>query len=1061
VLRNGMLRPRDLAVAAILCGALAVGASAAEPQGRRGFEHFITRRNHQLMDGDQVFRFIGMASSDLGAAAVGSYSQKIPGTEYELRDAFESMRQMGQAAVRVYCFLVLADQPQFGHLGKHIIGPRKYNEEAFRATDKMIQLAEEYNVRLIIPFIDQHNFGASHRVFARIHGKQDFYRHAREEFKQFITDLMARRNHFTGRLYRDEKAVLAWQLGNELSPPPDWESEIAAHLEKVAPNHLVASALHLREVAANQSALQKLHRNLIRDPNLDIIDYHLYPGPPNDIRTYEDVARKGKVVIFGEFGGRGGAATVKPFFDKFLASDIAGANYWALLHRARFGGFLRFQREFGATGFSRLHWPYWDNKIEAVHDVPEVLALLQDAAFKLQGKPVPEHRVPVPKAPELLPIDDPLAISWRGPTGARWYKVQHAMHAEGPWATVGKNVRDHVSLLWFGSIFEHKDAPEGKGFYRVRAANEAGISPWSNVVEVGAPHPIMTEMYLEPNLLRNWSFEEGAAAWAGLDGNAVKRTETQRFSGAVSAEFTTAQPRTLSQTVVVKPRTDYIWVFHCRVPDAKRVVGRVLAKGSELAREVGRPVRRGALTWAMFSLHFNSREQESVTLSVTGTGPNIFVDDMVLVENPQWVQPRLAQNAKPTYGWRSAEADARWSNPENWAPKGVPGPGDTVHHRRKNIVENLVVDQDVTIAHAKVHWDHVRTVQGDFYRANWVGDKAGRTLTITDSLRIMNAGRSDGQVWTGGSVSELNLKDLHLRIGTPKRPAEVVIALDQSPSAQSPRTARLTVKGGSVTAHLSSLGIGRDLGSLHGPTGILDLGKCKKVAIRVTGDVDLGHMTTWEGNYHSGLFHCGGGSVHVGGNLRLADARGDRWGDGSRGRLFLVNTRFTVAQQAIFNGKQTAADFNRRYAQVFAVVDGQPCGLDLTRKLGNALSFTFGKANDATATDLNQIRIRFTKASPTPDADGWYWGLRWAGDHVALLRGYLSEAHPRLHLDITELPREARGAHLAYLARQNPENYASKKPNDLAPDDFVVYDPVNQKTYIGVRLGTGHTRDEQ
>jgi len=557
----------------------------------------------------------------------------------------------------------------------------------------------------------------------------------------------------------------------------------------------------------------------------------------------------------------------------------------------------------------------------------------------------------------------------------------------------------------------------------------------------------MTEMYLEPNLLGNWSFEDGDDAWTGIDGDAVQRSRTQRFSGAVSVEFAAAQPQTLSQTVAVKPRTDYIWVFHCRVPDDKRIVGRVLADGKELAREVGRPARRGALTWAMFSLHFDSREQESVALSITGTGPDIFVDDMVLVENPQWVQPI----SDFTYGWRSSETDARWSNPENWTPKGVPGPGDTVHHRRKNIVENLVVDQDVSIAHAWVHWDHVQTVQGDFYRAHWVGDQADRTLTITDSLRIMNAGRSDGQVWTNGAVSELNLKNIHLRIGTPEQPAEVAIARDESPSAQSPRTARLAVQGGSVTAHLSYLGVGQDLGSLHGPAGILDLSECKKVAIRVAGDVDLGHMNDWEGNYHSGAFHCGGGSVHVGGNLRLADARGDRRGDGSQGRIYLVNTRFTVDRQVIFSGKQSADDFNRRHAQVLAVVDGQPCGLDLTHKLDAALHFAFGKANDATTPALNQIHIRFTQTPPQPDADGWIWGLRWAGDHVAALRGYLSEEHPRLVLDLKDLPIEARTAHLAYLARRSSEAYARTKLTDLASKDFVVYDPVSQKTYIGVR----------
>jgi hypothetical protein len=256
-----------------------------------------------------------------------------------------------------------------------------------------------------------------------------------------------------------------------------------------------------------------------------------------------------------------------------------------------------------------------------------------------------------------------------------------------------------------------------------------------------------------------------------------------------------------------------------------------------------------------------------------------------------------------------------------------------------------------------------------------------------------------------------------------------------------------------VTAHLSYLGVGQDLGSLHGPAGILDLSECKKVAIRVAGDVDLGHMNDWEGNYHSGAFHCGGGSVHVGGNLRLADARGDRRGDGSQGRIYLVNTRFTVDRQVIFSGKQSADDFNRRHAQVLAVVDGQPCGLDLTHKLDAAVHFAFGKANDATTPALNQIHIRFTQTPPQPDADGWIWGLRWAGDHVAALRGYLSEEHPRLRVDVSPAPEAAKAAHLAHLRKLAPGTYAQRTVASLRPADYVVYDARADKTYAGIYAG--------
>jgi hypothetical protein len=1027
-----------LGLAAMTWGGVTAGHAAESAQAGR-LEHFITRRGNKLMDGDKVFRFIGAANTDIRGYCQSPWYD-VPPTEYELRDAFETMRQMGQQAVRTYTFGVRTSrESDIGHIAKHVIGPRVYNEEAFRSFDKMLQIADEYGIRVIVPFLDQHDFGSNKDAFARMHGKGDFYRQAREEYKTFVTDVVTRRNTFTGRLYKDEKAVLAWQLGNELGPPADWESEMAAHLKKVAPNHLVASAL------------RGLHANSIRDPNLDIIDYHPYPGPPNDIRGYENVARQGKVVIFGEFGGKGGAAAVKPFLDKVIASDIAGANFWAVVPRYRWGGYGRFHFE-GHQGYSRLHWPWWDRVIEKKHDVAGVLTVLQDAAFKLQGQPVPKHRVPVPKAPELLPIDNPLRISWRGPTGARWYEIQRADDPKGAWKTVGDKVIDHGVPGWFGSIFADKEAPKGVGFYRVRAANEAGVSPWSNIVEVGAPHPVMTEMYLGPNLLENWTFEDGAKGWAGIDGTVAQRTRARRFSGAHCVELANAKNHAISQTVKLKPNTHYLWFFYYRNEGDGRLAGRVLAGDGQIAHFDG----RRSNGWMPWSLHFHTGTNEDLTLAIVCTGPKFHIDDCVLVENPQWVTPADRKALRPAYGWSGGGQDTHWSNPVNWDRKGIPGPGDTVHHRRRNTPDEMVVDRDVTIANAWVHWDGTLTRKGEFYRATWADDGHGRTMTITDSVRIMNAGRVDARDWTDASVSELILKNLNVRIGTQDKPAELLVAFDQSASRQSPRVGRLTVQGGSVRAWLTYLGIGRELGSDDGPRGFVDLRRCSDVAIHIVGDADLGHMSTWEGSYHTGELRCGGGTVAVGGDLHLADTRDNgNIGVGSAGRLHLVNTRFAVAGKAVFSGRNTlkGQEFARRYAEAFITVDGQCSGLDLRNKAADALAFTFGKQNVADAPALNRIVIAFKKTPPQPDADGWIWGLRWAGDHVAALRGYLSEEHPRLRVDVSPAPEAAKAAHLAHLRKLAPGTYAQRTVASLRPADYVVYDARADKTYAGIYAG--------
>jgi len=609
-----------LLTAGLGCGA--AGERATAPAAKSRFEHFITRKADRMMDGEKQFRFIGAACTDLmGYVADGAV---LPPDEFELRDTFESMCQMGQSAVRTYCFRVSASRPEYGAIGCHVIGNRKYNEEAFRGFDKALQLANEYGVRLIVPFLDQHNFGCHREAFARMHGKRGFLDDGRGAFKQFLTDLLNRRNTFTGTRYKDDKAILAWQLGNEFYRNPrlaEWESDIAAHLKKIDSNHLVASAY------------RGLHKNSLSDPNIDIIDYHPYPGPPRDIGRYWKAIKGKKAMIFGEFGGKGGAAPAKAFLERFIVSGVSGANWWALVPHSRAGGYGRWHYE-GHQGYSRLHWPHWDDKIEKRHTVPGILAALQDAAFKLQGRKVPVHRCPVPRAPQLMPIDDPLRISWRGSAGARRYEIQRASGSAGEWATVGKDVSDNAVPGWFGRIFADPGAPGGPNRYRVRARNGAGVSPWSNVVEVGAPHPVMTRLYLGPNLLSNWSFEEGSKGWRGIDGKVASLTRKYRFSGATGVQFRNSKWHSLRRTVRLKPRTEYLWLFWCRRGRGEKVVGKILVGRKVISEGHEQP---GSRRWRPYSLHFNSGTNTRVDLYAGVQGPEVCIDDMVLVENPQWI----------------------------------------------------------------------------------------------------------------------------------------------------------------------------------------------------------------------------------------------------------------------------------------------------------------------------------------------------------------------------------------------------------------------------------------
>jgi hypothetical protein len=600
-------------------GVSAVSAWPAGGEAPSALEHFITRDGDRLLDGVEPFRFIGAANTEL------MFPGPLPADEYEIRDAFETMRQMGQTAVRTYCFYVENDLPEKGAMATHIIGNRLYNEEAFRSLDKTLQVANEYGIRVIIPFFDNpvHFFGANAGVFAQMHGATDFFK-ARAEFKQFLLDVVSRTNTFTGIRYRDDKAILAWQLGNELPVTAEWESEIAAYLKKIDPNHLVASALsHPQHPLTHEASLT--------NPDIDIIDRHVYPGPPGHIDAYWNPIRGKKVLIFGEFGGIGGPQAVRQFLDQFIASGVSGANWWAVISRCRSGGYSRFHPEH--QGYSRLHWPYWDDEIAKLHTTPGILTALQDGAFKLQGKSVPAQRCPVPRAPELLPIDDQLRISWRGAAGARRYEVQRAADPAGPWTTVGADIKDHCAPGWFGAIFAHEGAPKGAGWYRIRALNDAGASPWSNVVEVGAPHPVLTKLYLGPSLVPNWSFEKGAEGWQGIGGPPISLTKEHRFSGASAVQFRNSDGNSISSTVTVKPQTEYLLMFWYRMAADVKLVATLFPGGAAKAEHTAPPSPKAS--WSVFSTHFNSGTNRFIRLDIGVRGSEAYLDDVVVVENPQ------------------------------------------------------------------------------------------------------------------------------------------------------------------------------------------------------------------------------------------------------------------------------------------------------------------------------------------------------------------------------------------------------------------------------------------
>jgi mannan endo-1,4-beta-mannosidase len=82
-----------------------------------------------------------------------------------------------------------------------------------------------------------------------------FYAHERanEAYRRFVTMLVGRTNRFTGLRYRDDPAIMAWQLANEPRPSPmraregdyaafiAWVGTTASFIRSLDPNHLIST----------------------------------------------------------------------------------------------------------------------------------------------------------------------------------------------------------------------------------------------------------------------------------------------------------------------------------------------------------------------------------------------------------------------------------------------------------------------------------------------------------------------------------------------------------------------------------------------------------------------------------------------------------------------------------------------------------------------------------------------------------------------------------------------------------------------------------------------------
>lgn len=472
---------------------LSAGAAAQDDM-----RHFITRAGDRLMEGGREFRFVSFNVPNLhlvedNMAFEATNEWRFP-DEFEIADALLSVRQTGGRVVRTYVLSVCKRQGP-NPIPCHVRRPGEFNEEAFRALDKVLEVANRLGVRVVVPFVDNWKWWGGVEQYAEHRGlpAEAFWTDPEiiADFKKTVSFLLNRRNTYTGKLYKDDKAILAWETGNELYSPYSWTKEIAAYLKSLDPNHLVWDGFYIGN--------REIQPEALADPNIDIVSSHHYPAPNRSMladveRFHKQIAGR-KVYVLGEFGFVP-VEEMRKILDAVITKGVAGAMVWSLRFHNRDGGFYWHSEPAGGGIYKAYHHPGFATG--AAYEEAQLMKLMREKAHEIRGlTPAPPE---VPKPPALLPVKSVAEISWRGSAGASRYDVERAAKPKGPWQVVGADVDD--AWAQYRPLFSDASAEPGKSYYyRVRAKNEAGASAPSNVVG-----PVRAEGRTIVDELINFSF---------------------------------------------------------------------------------------------------------------------------------------------------------------------------------------------------------------------------------------------------------------------------------------------------------------------------------------------------------------------------------------------------------------------------------------------------------------------------------------------------------------------------------------------------------------------------
>ena len=289
------------------------------------------------------------------------------------------------------------------------------SENGLRKLDYVVYRAGQLHLKLILPFVNNWSDFGGMDQYVRWKGgshHDDFYTDPtiRRWYEDWIAHLLNHVNSYTGIRYKDDTAILAWELANEercsgsgLYPTSgsctaqtitEWARDVSAYIKSIDRKHLLSSGSEGFYCEDPQSTDFTVNCSqgvdsiaLAKLPDMDIHSYHLYPedwgkttewGAQWIERHIDDAHRLHDRAVGGEWGVRTKNVrnpVYRRWEDIVLRDRGAGAMYWILSGR----------RDDGT--------PYPDYDGYTVYCPSPVCAAFTNFARALQG--LPSNAAPV------------------------------------------------------------------------------------------------------------------------------------------------------------------------------------------------------------------------------------------------------------------------------------------------------------------------------------------------------------------------------------------------------------------------------------------------------------------------------------------------------------------------------------------------------------------------------------------------------------------------------------------------------------------------------------------